>query len=258
MSSFATYQDSFQFCRLERTDGVLEATLTTDGGPLLWGGPPHEELGHVFAAIAADPENKVVILTGSGDSFIKMGTPSTRDGTVAPSVWRDIATSGERLIFNHLTIPVPMIAAVNGPVLIHSELAVLCDIVLAAESAEFADLAHVPRGLVPGDGVDIIYPAIMGVNRARYFLLTGQRLSAARAMDVGIVAEVLPDAELLTRARALASQLARLPQATLRYSRQVLTKSLLVAAATNLRESLAMEGLAGGEFWLSKEEHPFW
>jgi enoyl-CoA hydratase/carnithine racemase len=250
MAVLADYQHKFAHCRMERTDGVLEATLTTDDGPLIWGGPPHIELADAFGAIASDEENRVVILTGTGDHFIKMAPPTRGGGTVAAATWRHIMAKSEQLVLNHLAIPVPVIAAVNGPVLIHSELACLSDIVLAAESAEFADLAHIPRGLVPGDGVHIIYSAIMGINRARYFLLTGQRLDAKRAQEAGIVAEVLPDEQLLPRARQLAAQLASLPTATLRYSRQVLTKQLIAESHATLRESLALEGLAGGEHWL--------
>jgi enoyl-CoA hydratase/carnithine racemase len=247
-------QRRFTFCRLAQADGVLEVTLHVEGDSLVWAGPPHAELGEVFAAVGSAPETRVVLLTGCGDHFIKMKPP--RSAVIGPAAWRDAAAKGERLILNHLSIPVPVIGAVNGPVAVHSELAVLCDIVLAAESAEFADLAHVPRGVVPGDGMALAYPAATGSNRARYFLLTGQRLSAAMAMEAGIVAEVLPDGELLSRARALARQLARLPAATLHYTRQALTSQLRAATVASLRESLAMEGLAGQEYRPAADDPP--
>ncbi len=249
MSMLNEYQDRFNCVRLERNDGVLVVVLHTEGESLLWGKDPHDELGAIFTAIAGDPENKIVILTGTGEEFIRMAPPSSRSAPLPGSLWREVATSGERLIRSHLSIPVPIIAAVNGPALIHSELAVLCDIVLASETAIFADVAHVPRGLVPGDGVNVIYSAIMGVNRARYFLLTGQSLNAQQALDAGIVAEVLPAAELMNRARELAAQLSNLPPATLRYTRAVLTASLGHAVDHYLPPSLAMEGLAAAEYW---------
>jgi enoyl-CoA hydratase/carnithine racemase len=79
---------------------------------------------------------------------------------------------------NHLDIEAPMIAAVNGPALIHAELALLCDIVLASETAIFQDLPHFPSGLVPGDGVHVVFPLLLGANRGRYSLLMGQKIPA--------------------------------------------------------------------------------
>jgi enoyl-CoA hydratase/carnithine racemase len=79
---------------------------------------------------------------------------------------------------------------VNGPVNIHAELAVLSDIVLASENAAFQDAPHFPNGLVPADGVHVIWPYLLGRNRGRYFLLTGERLSAQEALRLGVVAEV--------------------------------------------------------------------
>jgi enoyl-CoA hydratase/carnithine racemase len=103
---------------------------------------------------------------------------------------------------------VPMISAINGPALRHSELPLLCDIVLAAEETTFQDSGHFINGLIPGDGMHIVYPMLLGLNRGRYFLLTGQRLSAHEAKDLGLVSEVLPRAQLLPRAWELAEQLA--------------------------------------------------
>ena len=108
---------------------------------------------------------------------------------------------------NLLDIEVPVIAAVNGPVNIHAEIAVLSDIVLAADHAAFADAPHFPNGLVPGDGVHVIWPYLLGRNRGRYFLLTGQRLSAQEALQLGVVSEVMPASRLLPRARELARQI---------------------------------------------------
>src|ERR1700729_1709504 len=103
-----------------------------------------------------------------------------------------IYLEGKRLLDNLLNIDVPVIGAVNGPARIHAELAVLSDIVLAAETAVFQDAAHMPNGVVPGDGVHVVWPLLLGPNRGRYFLLTGQRLSADEAQAAGVVSEVLP------------------------------------------------------------------
>jgi enoyl-CoA hydratase/carnithine racemase len=145
---------------------------------------------------------------------------------------------------NLLNIEVPMIGAVNGPALRHSELPLLCDIVLAAEDASFQDAGHFGGGLVPGDGVHAIYPLLLGLNRGRYFLLTGQTISATEAQTLGLVNEVLPRGKLLARAWALAEQLARQPTLQLRYSRVVFTEYIKRQMQDLLGYGLALEGMA--------------
>ncbi len=88
-----------------------------------------------------------------------------------------------------MDIDVPIIAAVNGPAIVHAEIAVLSDIVLAAESATFADAAHFPHGTVSGDGAHLVWPLLLGPNRGRYFLYTGQRLDASTALELGVVSD---------------------------------------------------------------------
>jgi enoyl-CoA hydratase/carnithine racemase len=242
------YQARFQTIRFERTDGVLELTIHTRGGEALWGTSVHSlhnELGLAFAEIARDPENKVVLLTGTGQSFIAAmdGQERAKEPTLA-AMWGRIYDEGVSLLENLLAIPVPVIAAVNGPALIHAEIAVLSDIVLAVEHAEFADLAHVPGGTVPGDGVQTVWPMLLGPNRGRYFLLTGERISAREALRLGVVGEVLPVEELMPRARALAHRLAALPTRTLRHTRMVLVRHLRQRLRDELGLGLAVEALA--------------
>ena len=249
MTDLSDYAERYAGIRFSRSDaGVLEMRLHTRGGPALWGtslASLHAELGHAFLDVARDPANKVVILTGTGDSFIAAPDPQERfhEASLA-AMWPRIQDEGQALLHNLLAVPVPMIAAVNGPALIHAELAVLCDIVLAADHAEFADLAHVPGGAVPGDGVHTVWPMLLGPNRGRYFLLTGERIGAHEAQRLGVVGEVLPAADLLARAHGLGEQLARLPALMLRHTRAVLVRDLRRRMADDLAFGLAHEGLA--------------
>ena len=249
MTQLSDYAGKYHGIRFARSEsGVLEMTLHTRGGPALWGtslNSLHAELGHAFLDIARDRENRIVILTGTGDSFLAAFDAEERfhePGLAA--MWPRIHDEGLALLQNLLAVPVPMIAAVNGPALIHAELAVLCDIVLAAEHADFADQAHVPGGAVPGDGVHTVWPMLLGPNRGRYFLLTGERIGAEEARRLGVVGEVLPSADLLPRARALGEQLARLPTLVLRHTRAVLARDLRRRMADELSFGLAHEGLA--------------
>jgi enoyl-CoA hydratase/carnithine racemase len=243
------YATKYQGIRFDRSDGVLEMTLHTRGGPAKWGSSRdclHAELGDAFLDVARDRDNKVIILTGTGDSFIAGFDPAFKahEPTLA-EMWPRIYDEGVALLTNLLAIPVPMIAAVNGPALIHAEIAVLADIVLAAETAEFADLAHVPSGgAIPGDGVQVVWPMLLGPNRGRYFLLTGERIGAQEARQIGVVGEVLAQSALLPRARELAHRLARLPVPLLRHTRMLLVKDLRRRLFDDLYSGLAHEALA--------------
>jgi enoyl-CoA hydratase/carnithine racemase len=253
MSRLEDYQHSYQFVKLARDDvGILTVQLHTDDGPFHWNLSAHEELASVWDNVSRDPHNSVVVLTGTGDSFIAEGGVFASDGNwVTPQAWRHVHRVGRRLVMSHLDIEVPVIAAVNGPAVLHSEQALLCDIVIASETATFADHAHFLHGVVPGDGVQVIWQHLVGLNRARYLLLTGQVIDARTALDWGVVGEVVPQHMVLDRAYELARELAAKPSVALRTVRMVLTHELRQHMSVGVDIGLMTEGLAGAEFWPS-------
>jgi enoyl-CoA hydratase/carnithine racemase len=242
MIKFDDYQKKYSHIRMERQDGILQITLHTEGAVLKWSGPSHEQLGYAFADIARDHENKVVIMTGTGDTFCAE-IDMQGFGRFTPEIWDHVYKDGKHLLMNLLDIEVPVIAAVNGPALIHAEIAVLSDIVIASDNAEFQDAPHFPNGLVPGDGVHIVWPLVLGVNRGRYFLLTGQKLSAREAQTLGVISEVVPRERLLNRAREIAEEIVKRPTLATRYARVAMTQQLKRAMLDNLGYGLALEGL---------------
>ncbi len=242
------YSKKYEHIQFQREDGILQLTLHSDGKDLVWGFPPHQELGHCFADIANDSENKVIIFTGSGETFIHK--EDLGGGGVDARAWSEhVLPDAKRLLMNLLEIQAPMIAAVNGPATVHAELALLCDIVLAADHATFQDAPHYPSGLVPGDGVHVVWPMLLGLNRGRYFLMTGQTLSAREALELGVVNEVMPQADLLSRAWELARLVRARPDMTNRLTREAMLQQVKKAMLDNLPYGLALEGLAACDYW---------
>lgn len=228
-------------------DGVAILRMHTRGGPALWSFRDglHLELGEAFAEIAADPAVRVLILTGTGDSFcagfdMVDGPPKP----MTPAAWNEAVRQGKALIMNLLAIPVPVIGVVNGPAWIHAELPLLSDIVLAAEHASFRDMPHFPSGVVPGDGVQVLWPMLLGPNRGRYFLLTGETIDAEEGLRLGVVGEVLPAAQLMDRALALAESMASRSPTLLRHTRLALTANLKARFEAELEHGLLLEGMA--------------
>lgn len=246
-TTFETYRDRFKTIRMTREDGILEVQLHSEGGPLQWSLLAHNELESAFLEIGRDRGNDVVILTGTGDEFcgpaIAPGQHPNRK-IMTPETYDPIFWESKQLLPHLLSIEAPVIAAINGPAVRHAEIPLLADIVLASEDTFFQDTAHFPGGMVPGDGMHIVMPLLMGLNRGRYFLLTGQKVTAAEAQAMGLVAEVLPAESLLERARELARLLLQQPKLVRRYTRIALTEEIRNRMQGLLAYGLALEGMA--------------
>ena len=247
MTRFSAYRDSFANARLTRSaSGVLEVALHTDGGALQFNGHTHEQFVDLFHAIGSDPDNRVVILTGSGDAFMETISPEGFD-FFTPTGYDKIYREGKKVLMNILDIEVPMIAAINGPIRLHSEYVLLCDIVLATPNTVFQGKPHFDFGIVPGDGVNLLWPEVVGSVRARYFLLTRKELDAQTAEAWGAVNEIVPADKLLARAHEIAETLAALPPLTSRYTRIALTQKLRRVVDEGVGYGLALEGISAAE-----------
>lgn len=246
MTKLDDYAQKFETIRFRREEGILEITLHTNGGSQRFGPVPHAEMEQAFLDVSRDPDNQVIILTGTGEEFSGPAVASSVGRAVpklTPEQWMKLGSEAKRFTMNMLAIEVPMIAAVNGPALRHPEVPLMCDIVLAAEQAAFQDSAHFRGGMVPGDGVHVVFPMLMGLNRARYFLLTAQLLSAKEALGFGLVNEVLPREQLMSRAWELARQILQQPVINRRYTRVILNEYLRRPMNDLLGYGLALEGL---------------
>ncbi|MQY29104.1 enoyl-CoA hydratase/isomerase family protein [Nocardia aurantia] len=221
------YADHFA---MTREDGILELRMHTDGGPAQFGFAAHNAWGQAWQEIGNDPDNEVLILTGTGDQWIATDdlAPEDRDlGELMPMApppdfayehtYYDAIKLLENMVFG---IDIPTIAALNGPSPAHTEFALLCDITLAAEHATILD-PHFPSGVVPGDGLQLTLQETLGTKRAAYHLYTADPIDAPTALELGLVNEVLPLPDLLPRAWEIARTIMRQPRAARRFTHAV-------------------------------------
>jgi len=247
MAQFDAYKDAFPNARLTRsTAGVLEIVLHSNGGTLVFDGYTHEQFVDLFNAVGRDSANRVVILTGTGDAVMEEIAPGGFD-FFTPTGYDKIYREGKKVLMNILDIEVPMIAALNGPIRLHSEYALLCDIVIASPDTVFQDKPHLQLGIVPGDGMHVIWPEVIGSVRGRYFLLTRQELDAETAKEWGVVNEIVAKPELMNRARTIAATLAAIPPLTSHLTRVALTQRLRRLIEEGVGYGLALEGISAAE-----------
>ena len=185
-TTFDSYKDRYTNIQFSRDDGILEMRFHTEGGPLQWSLVAHNEFESAFLEVGRDRGNEVVIMTGTGAEFcgpaVEPGKHPNRN-TMTPETYDPIFWESKQLLPHLLSIEAPIIAAINGPASRHGEIPLLSDIVLASDDTYFQDTAHFSGGMVPGDGMHIVMPLLMGFNRGRYFLFTGQKLAAEGSQD---------------------------------------------------------------------------
>lgn len=213
--SLESYRARFaEHAALERNDGVLEVRFHTQGGPVLWSFEFHRALSQLFMTIGQDPQNEIIILTGTGEywtggrdveSFyaVEHDTEQHRQGTY--EYWfLDSLRLQESLLWN---IHVPTIGVVNGPGA-HLEIAMLCDLTIATDDVRVND-AHFRGNSVPGDGLFIVLQHLLGLKRANHLMwLAGEGISSEDALELGLFNEVISNRDqLMPRARAMAAEL---------------------------------------------------
>ena len=225
---FEDYQEKYAtYFNMERRNGILQVHMHTEGGPVIYGLPIHNAWSQLWLDIGNDPDNEVLIFSGTGDKWIagfdpemsKLPFHEMSADVFYDQIYADATKLLEAFIFN---IDIPTIACINGSGL-HTEFALLCDITLCAEHAELFD-PHFKFNLVPGDGQGLTFQELMGLKRAAYFLYTSDTIDAQTAKELGLVNEVLPLDDLQPRAWEIAEKIMRKPRAIRRMTSAVLRR----------------------------------
>jgi enoyl-CoA hydratase/carnithine racemase len=239
------YFEAYRSLKLTRdSQGVLLAEFHSNRTPLTFTAPDHTDFVDAFYRISQDRANKVVILSGVGGDFIP-GIDFSSFGNVAdPEVWSQVHDEGVQIVENLANIRVPVIAAVEGRAHVHSEYALMANVIVAGEGATFNDLPHFAGGIIPGDGIFTTWSYRAGAGRAESFLLNPRPITARTALEWGVVAEVVPDGRTVARARELAAQYLKVPEVTRRNTRVHFIQPLKERLIREVGYGLALEGAA--------------
>ena len=199
----------YQHIRIGRQGRVLTLTLDRPAQRNAVNARLHAELATLFTDAQNDPDSDVILLTGAGSVFCAGGDIAwMQQGVDDPAGFERTGLEGKRILFSQLDLEKPLVCALNGHATgLGASLALLCDVVVAAEGAKIGD-PHVSVGLVAGDGGALIWPQLIGYARAKRYLLTGDLMTAAEAERLGLVSQVVADDQALPVAMALAQRLA--------------------------------------------------
>jgi enoyl-CoA hydratase len=187
----------------------------------------HEALREIWWMLSEDDSVRAVVITGAGKAFSAGGDIPAFIKSYEDNEYRRKSLRGaRRLMEAQAEFPKPVVAAINGPAVgLGCNVALCSDIVFIGESAWIAD-THVAIGLVCGDGGAVFWPLLMGLLRCKEYLLTGERIPAAKAVELGLANRVVPDAELLDQAKAMAQKLAAMPHQAMQETKRALNLHL--------------------------------
>ncbi len=218
---------------LERHGDVLEVVIDHPTSELnAIDGALHHDLDQVFAAIRSEEHARVVLLTGRRKAFSAGGDFAWFPELSDPMAREHVRQAGKRIVWNILDAEIPIVAAVNGPAMgLGATIALLCDAVFMADDAVIGD-PHVRVGLVAGDGGTGIWPLLVGPMLAKRYLLTGDRLDAAEALQLGLASHVVPADRLHAEAMEFCHRLAARPPLAVRYTKAAVNAWVKQAFAT--------------------------
>ena len=236
------------FLHYEQTGAVVTLTMNSpETRNALTGGTAPQEFVDACQRITDDASVRCVILTGAGPVFSSGGNLKHMQELFdhTPAQLRQWYRQGvQRLALAVFNLEVPLIAAVNGPAIgAGCDLTCMCDIRIAADNASFAE-SFVRVGLIAGDGGAWLLPRAVGMSKAAEMSFTGDTLNAAEALACSLVSRVVPAAQLMDEARALAERIAANPGAGLRMTKRLLREGQTMRFEGLLEMSAGFQAVA--------------
>jgi enoyl-CoA hydratase len=212
--------ERYETLRFDRRGRVLWITMQGAGSVNAVTRELHEELSRVFYDAGRDPGSDVIVLTGAGKAFCAGGDMTWFQQMIdRQDEFRDLMPEAKRIIHSMLELEKPLVCRLNGDAVgLGASLALLCDLIVANESARIGD-PHVKAGLVAADGGSIMWPQLIGYARAKEFLLTGDLLNAPEAARMGLINYAVPAEELDIKINALVDRLLANPRWAVRWTK---------------------------------------
>lgn len=228
-------------------DGILWVTLDRPDRRNAISPEMHEELLPLFSRIATDREVDVVVMTGAGEKAFCVGADfgGMQDNldTGYPDGFPDLMIGSAALVRAQLSVHQPMISHINGDAIgLGATMALFCDVSFLAAEARIGD-PHVNAGLVAGDGGAALWPLLLGINRGKEYLMTGDLMNADQAYEYGLVNHVYPRAELGEAVEAFARRLAKGPSIAIQFNKRLANAALIDRVNRVTDAALAMEAI---------------
>ena len=230
---YSRYQEGFLL--LDVTDNVATITINRPERMNSVAGNIHYGFEELLQAFNYDPEVHAVMIQGAGDRAfcagadmrgMAEGAPAAAGPPLSRALTAGSQPAAVRLLHHFLALSAPSVACINGDAVgLGATIALMCDVSVMADSARIGD-THARVGLVAGDGGALIWPMLIGMNRAKWYLMTGELLSAQECLEIGLVNWVVPKAEVREVARAKTTQLARGAPLAVRFTKAALNQQL--------------------------------
>lgn len=242
----AAWEKNYERLAFERRGRILTVALNDPDRLNAVDNRMHEELAHVFVDVASDTASDVVVLTGRGRAFCAGGDIARmnviRDD---PSIFfLEDRPAAKRIVFSLLDVEKPVVARINGHAIgLGATLALFCDVTFMADTARIAD-PHVAIGLVAGDGGAVIWPQLVGFQKAKEYLLTGDPIDAPTAAAIGLVNHCVPAAELDRRVDAFCDRLAAGASRAIQWTKIAINLELKRIAHATVDVGMAYESLS--------------
>ncbi|MGE0218188.1 enoyl-CoA hydratase/isomerase family protein [Mycolicibacterium sp.] len=227
------FEDYQQLTLTRRDNGVLLITIDRPEKYNAADEQMHTELARIWTDVSADPQTRVAVITGAGKAFSAGGDLAMVE-RMAGDYEKVSHMLGEMsdLVYNIINCDKPIVSAINGVAVgAGTVAALLADVAIAAEDARIGD-GHVKLGVAAGDHAAIIWPLLIGMAKARYYLLTGEMVTGAEAERIGLVAKALPREQVLHEALRVADALATGSQPAIRLTKRALNNWLRTAGPT--------------------------
>jgi enoyl-CoA hydratase len=205
----------------------------------------HEELADVFNFAAQDEHSDVIVLTGAGRAFSAGGDlEHIATNAANPDLFDEEVRVAKRIVFAMLDLDKPLVCRMNGHAVgLGATLALLCDVIFAAENAKIGD-PHVALGLVAGDGGAALWPQRIGFGRAKEYLLTGELLTARKAAEIGLVNHCLPAGEFDGAVEAFCERLLNGSRNAIRWTKVLINLELKRIATAVMDAGIAYEAVS--------------